>query len=132
MIRMTTAQHTIVVIDATSIHLPLLGRATAALSVEEAACVRMVAAGREDLFDAKRVAAMAATVRAASALVLLPHGGGGSIPGVETLAEAASGRLIHVQASGMSPEDVELAQTLGSDFGSPAMRPAMPTSAKAA
>jgi hypothetical protein len=98
---MTTVQHTIVVIDATSSHLPLLGRAVAALSPEEKACVRVVAAGRDDLFDAKRVAAMAETVRAASALILLPHGGGGSIPGVEELAAAASGRLIHVQASGM-------------------------------
>ncbi|MDR2614110.1 MAG: cobaltochelatase subunit CobN [Candidatus Accumulibacter sp.] len=116
---MTTAQHTLVVIDATSTHLPSLGRAVAALSPEEAARLRVVAAGRDDLFDAQRVAAMAATVRAASALILLPHGGG-SIPGVEELAAAASGRLIHVQASGMSSEDVELAQALGSDFGSAA------------
>ena len=117
---MTTVQHTIVVIDATSIHLPLLGRAAAALSPEEAVRVRVVAAGRDELFDSQRIAAMAGTIRAAHALILLPHGGGGSIPGVEALAEAAAGRLIHVQASGMSPEDVELAQALGSDFGSPA------------
>ncbi|MDR1934440.1 MAG: cobaltochelatase subunit CobN [Candidatus Accumulibacter sp.] len=115
---MEKKQHTIVVIDATSTHLPPLGRAAAALSPEEAACLRVVAAGREDLFDARRVAAMAGTIRAASALILLPHGGERSIPGVGTLAEAARGRLIHVQASGMSPEDVELAQALGSDFGS--------------
>ncbi|MDR2614229.1 MAG: hypothetical protein LBC91_02725, partial [Candidatus Accumulibacter sp.] len=72
---MATTQHTLVVIDATSTHLPSLGRAVAALSPEEAARLRVVAAGRDDLFDAKRVAAMAATVRAASALILLPHGG---------------------------------------------------------
>ncbi len=117
---MTTAAHTLVVIDATSIYLPLLGRAVAALSPPEAACVRVVAAGRDELFDAKRIAAMADRVRTASALILLPHGGSSSIPGAAELAAAASGRLIHVQAGGMSTEDVEMARTLGSDFGSEA------------
>jgi cobaltochelatase CobN len=119
---MATAQHTLVVIDATSIHLPLLGRAAAALLPEEAACVRVVAAGKEDLFDSKRIAAMVETIRNASALILLPHGGAKSIPGVEALVEAAAGRLIHVQASGMSTEDVELAQSHGTDFGSEAYK----------
>ena len=119
---MAYAAHTVVVIDATSTHLPLLGRAAAALSPREAACLRVVAAGKDELFDAKRIAAMVDTVRGASALILLPHGGAKSIPGVEALAEAAAGRLIHVQASGMSAEDVELAQTLGTDFGSAAYK----------
>jgi len=119
---MAYAAHTVVVIDATSTHLPLLGRAVVALSPAEAACLRVVAAGKDELFDSKRIAAMAETVRNASALVLLPHGGGKSIPGLDTLAEAAAGRLIHVQASGMSAEDVELARTLGTDFGSDAYK----------
>lgn len=119
---MNQAQHTLVVIDATATHLPLLGRAVAALSPEEAACLRVAAAGKDDLFDSKRIAAMAETIRSSSALILLPHGGAKSIPGVDTLVEAAAGRLIHVQAGGMSSEDVELARQFGSDFGSEAYK----------
>jgi cobaltochelatase CobN len=117
---MSQAQHTIVVIDATAAHLPVLGRAVAALPAAEAACIRVVAAGKDDLFDEKRIAAMAETVRAASALIMLPHGGERSIPGAAALAAAAGGRLVHVQAGGMSSEDVEMANAYGSDFGTPA------------
>lgn len=117
---MARIQHTIVVIDATSTSLPVLGRAVAALSPQQAACVRVVAAGRDELFDSKRITAMADQVRAAAALILLPHGGSSSIPGAAELAAAASGRLVHVQAGGMSSEDVAMARTLGSDFGSEA------------
>ena len=119
---MNPAQHTVVVIDATATHLPLLGRAVAAFSPEEAACLRVAAAGKDDLFDSKRIEAMAEAIRSSSALVLLPHGGARSIPGIDALAEAAAGKLIHVQAGGMSSEDVELAREIGSDFGSEAYK----------
>jgi cobaltochelatase CobN len=117
---MSMRQRTIVVIDATSMFLPVLGRAVAGFTPEEAAQIKVIARAKDDLFDRKRIAAIADLVRGADALILLPHGGSESIPGAPELAAAAAGRLVHVQAGGMSPDEIEMAKTLGTDFGSEA------------
>lgn len=117
---MPASTRTIVVIDATSIHLPVLGRAVESLAPEEAAWIRVIARASSDLFDSKRIAAVADLVRGADALILLPHGGANSIPGAADIAAAAAGRPIHVQAGAMSPEEIDMAKMLGTDFGSDA------------
>ncbi|WP_337998229.1 cobaltochelatase subunit CobN [Oleispirillum naphthae] len=118
---MTHACKTLFFIDATATHLPVLGRAAASLPPAAAERIRVAACSRDDLFDDKRIAAAAETARAADGLFLLPHGGTESIPGTAVLAQASTGKLVHVQAGGMSsPEEVEMAKALGSDFGSEA------------
>lgn len=119
---MTTAT-TLLFIDATSIVLPVLARAVASLPPEAAACLKVIARSRDDLFDDKRIAEMAEMARTADALVLLPHSGIDSIPGAAVLAAAAHGKVVHVQTGGMSsPEELEFARAHGSDFGSDVYR----------
>lgn len=117
---MPASPRTIVIIDATSGSLPILARAVADLAPAEAAQIKVIARASSDLFDEKRIAAIADLVRGADALILLPHGGPESIPGADRLAAAAAGRLIHVQAGAMSPDEVDMARRLGTDIGSDA------------
>jgi len=53
---------------------------------------------------------LAALSRSARALVLLPHGGPESLPGLETLISVFQGPLIHVQPVSGSPPDLELVE----------------------
>ena len=117
---MSERTRTFIFVDATAIHLPVIGRAAAELAENPDLPIRVFARGRDELFDAKRIKALAGMAEGADALVLLPHGGWDSIPGAAELAAAAKGKLVHVQAGGMSADEIEMAETLGSDFGSPA------------
>jgi cobaltochelatase CobN len=108
---------TFVVIDANGMQLALLGRAVAALPPEEATQIRAIARSRDDLFDSKQVAACVRTVGEADGLILLPHGGPESIPGCADLLAAARGKLVHVQASSMSQDDLALAKDHSSGWG---------------
>jgi cobaltochelatase CobN len=119
---MTGRRLTFLFVDATSTHLPILARAAAALTGEAAACIRVVARCRDDLFDEKRIAAGVDLAGRADVLVLLPMGGAGSIPGAVAMAAAtrAAGGIVHVQAGPMSAEEMDFAREHASDFGSEA------------
>ncbi|MBN2751592.1 MAG: cobaltochelatase subunit CobN, partial [Rhodospirillaceae bacterium] len=117
---MSGRQLTLMFIDATSIFLPVLSRAVAALTPEESAHIRVIARAKDDLFDQKRIAAISGMAAEADALVLMPHGGPESIPGAPDLAAAVKRGVVHVQAGGMSPDEIEMAKSLGHDFASEA------------
>lgn len=104
---------TVAVVDATAMHLPALGAAA-----RRAVGVRVAARCRDDLFDAARIRAFCDEVRAADVLIVLPHGGRESIPGLDAMLEAATGKLVHIQATSMSADELALAKEASTAFGS--------------
>lgn len=115
---MARGELVVAIADATGMNLPAIAEAAASLPEG----VRVVARCRDALAGPAEIAAFADVVRAADALILLPHGGTESIPGLDALLEAAAGKLVHVQATAMAADELALAKTASTGFGSEAFR----------
>ncbi len=61
-----------------------------------------------DIFDSRQEKSLAELAAKAHAVVLIPHGGPGSLPGLENLISATRAKIIHVQPLSGSDEDMAL------------------------
>ncbi len=125
MINTQTSSHTnlckkLVFIDATTSALNSLSLGTEKVMAEFGAkAPKVIARSPDDLFDTRQIERCVEQIKTADALVFLLHGGTSSIPGITDLVEAASGKLVHVQTSGMmTQEELDFCEAYCTEFRS--------------
>ncbi len=108
---------TVAVVDASARSLFALGQAARKLTM-----VKVVACGRDQLQDEAGIAAFAADVRKSDAIILIPHGSNRSIPGLDVVLKAATGKLIHIQPVSSSDAGMMLSKQHSTGYDTAAYR----------